>query len=124
MTDDTHQERLRRLRQHRVWKEPDLSLGFLEKQFQRDVAKPHKQLGALSELWRDLVPDALVGHTRLDDLSRGILRVSVDSSAHLYELDRLLRSGLEKQLVRSHRGAAFRRIKLRVIDEPLAGGDA
>ena len=46
-----------------------------------------------------------------------MLRVAVDSSARLYELDRLLRSGLQKQLISQSKGPAVRRVQLRVNDE-------
>ena len=110
---DPRDAHLRRLRQYRVPKEPDQSLGFLKQQFQREVAKPYKQLGAIATLWQEMVPTELASHTRLEGLSRGVLRVAVDSSARLYELDRLLRSGLERQIIRAHAGAALRKIKLR-----------
>jgi hypothetical protein len=54
----------------------------------------------------------------LESLSRGVLRVGVDSSGHRYELDRLLRQGLEKQIITGHKGATLRRIKLHVAADP------
>jgi hypothetical protein len=104
--------RLERLREHRNRPDRDLSLAFLVKQFKRDVERPHKQLAQIAELWRDMVPPDLVEHCRLDGLARGVLRVSVDSSPHLYQLDQLLRGGLQHQLIRAHTGPALRRIKL------------
>ena len=47
-------------------------------------------------------------------ISRGVLRVSVDTSSHLFQLDRLLRSGLQRQIINQHPGKALRRIQLRV----------
>lgn len=93
-----------------------MSLGFLAKQFKREVARPHKQLADLVDLWAQMVPPELVGHTRLLGLARGVLRVAVDSSARLYELDRLLRGGLERELITRHKGAALHRVKLIVED--------
>ncbi len=110
------QRHVEALRSYRNWQDPDLSLGFMRKQFQREVARPHKQLADLVELWAELVPEALAGHTRLEGLSRGTLRVAVDSSARLYELDRLLRGGLERELLSRHKGAALRRVKV-VVDD-------
>ncbi|MFP4145509.1 MAG: DciA family protein [Phycisphaeraceae bacterium] len=121
MGGEAQDQYLQRLRGYRNRRELDLSLGFLRKQFQREVARPHKQLAQIVEIWQRLVPEPLARHTRLESLSRGVLRVAVDSSAHLYELDQLLRSGLERQIVREHKGAALRRIKLQVA--PF-GGDA
>lgn len=94
--------------------DPDLTLGFLRRQFDQQVARPFKQLGSLVPLWEQLVPANLVQHTRLTGLSHGVLRVSVDSSAHLYEVDCLLRQGLQRQLITQHKGPALRRIQLRV----------
>ncbi len=106
-------ERLERLRQAKGRKEPDLSLSFLPKQFEQQVAKPFKQLGPLGELWRELLPAELVEHTKLEGVSRGELRVAVDSASHGYELDRLLRQGVENELISRHTGA-ISRVRVRI----------
>ena len=108
------QRRLERLRDQRNVPERDLSLGFLKKQFKQEVERPYKQLGDLAAIWEQLVPVELARHTRLDSLSRGVLRVSVGTSSHLYKLDRLLRSGLERELISQNTGKAIRRVQLRV----------
>lgn len=112
--DQTARRHVEALREQRVRPEPDLSLGFLADQFKREVARPFKQLGDLAELWNELLPDEVAVGTRLESLQRGVLNVAVDSSARLYEIDRRLREGLERELVTRHKGAAFRRVKLRV----------
>jgi len=116
MTDsDSHRARLERLRQYKnphAEKEA-LPLDFLRSQFKKQIEKPYKQLGALVELWQELVPEDLAMHTKLDGLRRGVLRVTVDSSSRLYELDRLLRGGVESELVSRHRGTLLR-VQLRV----------
>lgn len=114
MAKNPYQTHLDGLRRHRNRKDPDLSLGFMREQFKREVQKPYEQLGELTTIWSDLVPQALAAHTKLQGLSRGVLRVSVDSSGRLYELDRLLRSGVFDELVSRHRGKAVRRVDLRV----------
>ncbi len=117
-SSDPDQARLERLRAWRTFPAPDQSLSFLKSQFKREVEKPYKQLQQIIELWRGLVPPDLEPHTRLESLVRGVLRVAVDSSSHCYELDRLLRQGLEKQLITSHKGPALRRIRLHVAPAP------
>ena len=107
-------ERLERVRRSRVRPERDETLGFLVPAFQREVAKPHKQLAALTEVWAELVPVEVADRTRLDGLSRGVLAVAVDSSATLDTLDRLLRGGLKVAIIKAHAGPAIRRIKLSV----------
>lgn len=83
-------------------------------QFKKQVEKPYKQLGNLGQLWSQLLPQELAGHTRLESFSQGVLRVGVDSSAHLYALDRLLRQGLQNELITRHTGKAIRRVQLKV----------
>lgn len=107
-------DRLEQLRRWRVWPDPDLSLSFLSKKFKKKVVRPHKQMGEMAHLWLTLVPAKLAQHTRLDGLTRGVLHVKVDSSARLYELDRLLRCGLQNQLIAHCKGPALRRVQLRV----------
>ncbi len=118
---DPRQSHLDQLRRHRVWREKDTSLGFLKDQFQKQVARPHKQLQSLVELWQELVPPELAVHTRLVSLNRGTLHVAADSSARVYELDRLLRGGLQQELITRHRGPAFRKVQIRLC-EPLKPG--
>lgn len=116
---DRYQTRLDRLRQWRNPRAPDLSLGFMNRYFKQRVERPHKQLISIVKLWQELLPANLVEHTRLESLSRGVLRVRVDSSARLYEMDRVLRSGLERALIHRHKGPALRRIDLRLTNELL-----
>ncbi len=114
MAKDPYQSHLDGLRERRNRKDPDLSLGFMRETFKREVQKPYEQLGDLSEIWTELVPVELSAHTRLVSLNRGVLRVLVDSSGRLYELDRLLRSGVFDELVTRHKGKAVRRVELKV----------
>jgi hypothetical protein len=113
MAPDSGNERLNRLRQLRVPRTPDLSLAFLKPMFKQQVERPHKQVAAVSEAWQQLLPADLAPHTRLEGFSRGVLQVAVDSSARLFELDRLLRGGLERQLI-TRQKAGLRKVKLRV----------
>lgn len=122
MEHDAAQDRLERARQGRSLPKRDLSLGFLAEQFKRDVAKPYKQLGDLAELWRELLPATLVEKSRLVGLRSGVLHVEVDNPAAHFEIDRLLRSGLQKQLIQGHKGAAFRKVSVKVVGRKDAGG--
>jgi len=111
--NDPDIERLERVRQAKRRDEPDLSLSSLGEQFEREVAKPFRQLGPLGELWRELLPAELVEHTKLQGVSRGELRVAVDSASYRYELDRLLRQGVEQELISRHSGA-ISRVRVRI----------
>lgn len=120
MKPELAKQHLENLRRHRNRADGDDSLRFIRKQYEREIARPARQLGSMVELWRELVPEALTAASRLESLTRGVLRVTVRSSVELYELDSLLRSGLERELVRRHKGSALRRVKLSVgpVDGP------
>jgi len=107
-------EYLKRLRSWRNRPDFDLSMGFLKKQFDREIRRPYQQLSSITQLWHALVPPQFTQHTHLESLHRGVLQVAVDSSAWLYKFDRLLRNGLERQLITQHKGPALRRVRLRV----------
>lgn len=123
LTPRSADRRLTRLRGYRNRREVDQSLHFLADQFKREVERPFKQLQSISEIWQRLLPPAVLDHTRLDGIHRGTLRITVDSSSRLYELDQLLRSGLHDRIIREHKGPAFRKIKLFVgAIEPAGTG--
>ena len=119
---DPQVDHLEKLRRWKGFADRDLTLQFLRGQFQRDIEKPFRQLEAIAPLWRQLVPLELAEHSCLESLSRGVLQVAVDSSPQLYELDRLLRGGLEKQLADRHKGTPLRRVRLRVDESRFADG--
>ena len=62
------------------------------------LAKRVKQLGRLSAVWDELIPQSIAEHTALESFKRGVLTVLVDSSAHRYQLRTLLDGGLLGQL--------------------------
>jgi len=109
--DAGHERRLENLRQWRDRRGTIEDLSFIKKQFEREIAKPHKQLGSIVPLWQKQIPDGLQEHTSLQSLARGVLLVEVTDSAALFELDRLLRSGIEREIRRQFAGT-LRRIKL------------
>ena len=109
---NSQQKHLDNLRKWRNFKQRDVSTSFLQTFFKSDIQKPFKQLKGISEAWATLVPADILSHTRLEKLNRGVLTVTVDNSAALYELDRQLRSGLQKQLREASKGSNINRIKL------------
>lgn len=111
---DANDAHLRKLRQWRNTPESDLSMNFINDEFKKNIQRPYKQLHAMAQVWSELIPPAILPRTRLVSLQRGVLQVMVDSSSTLYELDRLLRQGLQTQIIRQHTGPAVSRIQLRV----------
>jgi hypothetical protein len=104
---------LQRLRGWRNRRGRDLTLAGLAEQVNRTVIRPHKQVAGLAVLWRELVPAALLERTALASFARGVLTVEVPDSTTLYEIDRLLRGGLERQL-RAASTMPLRRVRCRV----------
>lgn len=103
-------ERLRELRQR---PQRDLSIASIIRRTADAAQKSQKRLGSIIELWEALVPRELAARTRLEHIRGGLLHVSVDSSATAYELDRLLREGLERELRSQYRGTLMR-VRVRV----------
>ncbi|MEX2671951.1 MAG: DciA family protein [Phycisphaeraceae bacterium] len=115
---DPHRH-IENLRGWRTRGERDLSLAFVRDYVKRTYAKPQKQLGKVVEVWAERVPEHLGMRTVLAALSRGVLTVHVADSATLYQLDRLLRDGLEQEL-RQTPGVTLRRVKLKVDPKAAA----
>lgn len=107
---------LQHLQALRGRKPRDLGIGRLIEAAEENATRTHKRLGELIELWQELLPADVASRTALSGVQRGVLQVRVDSAATAFEVDRLLRSGLEKELRSRYRGS-FVRVKTRV--EPL-----
>ena len=119
MDERVGQKHLEKLREYRVFKERDFSLGFMKQKFRVEVEKPYKQISDLVEVWQRMVPEHIEPHTKLESMARGTLRVVVETNSWLYELDKILRSGLQQQIISEFRGKAFRRVQLRVDPRPF-----
>lgn len=114
MKPEQAQGQLDTLRKDRSLPTRDLTLGFMQEQFKREVAKPYQQLGGLAELWRELLPAHLVQRSKLIGLSRGVLHIEADSPAAHFAIDQLLRGGVMRELITRHRGPAIRKVQVRV----------
>ena len=101
-------QRLERLRQRRARSETDPSIGGLVSGVAQRAERTQRRLGALTDVWEALLPGEVVARTRLTSLRGGVARVVVDSASTAYELDRMLRGGLEQQLRRRFRGTLMR----------------
>lgn len=126
MKADDGSQKLEALRKRRLRPAPDYSLHFLEEMFRKRIEKPFHQLHAVTEVWCRLVPEEVRACCRLESLQRGVLRIRVEGSSRLYTLDRLLKSGLERQLKQELRGIRLTRIALkqgRLSAEDAAAGD-
>jgi len=94
---------LQKLSKWRSMYEKNTSLQFLKYEFKNNIERPYKQLAIFTQLWQDFIPPKLAAHTQLNTFTRGILTIHVDSPAHKYLLDQLLRDGLKDELIKHAR---------------------
>ena len=83
-------------------------IGILMK---HTLAKRAKQLGQLSEIWDEVIPEEIAEHTALEGFHRSVLTVMVDSGPHRFQLELLLAGGLKKEL-KSRFPAAINKVRL------------
>lgn len=106
------------LRKHRQRPERDLSITQLVGAMGDDARRTQRRLGALIDLWSQLVPGELEKHSRVVGVRGGVAAVQCDSASTKYELDRLLRQGLEQEL-RKRYPNTLTKIRLTVGDVEL-----
>jgi hypothetical protein len=83
-------------------------LGMLMK---HTLGKRVRQIGKMAEIWDEVVPDGILEHTALESLNRGVLTVMVDSSSHRFQLETLLRGGLQR-LIQDRFPGSLNKIRL------------
>lgn len=76
------------------------------------LARRVRQVGQLSVAWDECVPDSIREHTALLGFRVGTLTVAVDSAAHRYQLQALLRNGLLDALGERFGAGALTRVRL------------
>ncbi|KPK75756.1 MAG: hypothetical protein AMJ79_09895 [Phycisphaerae bacterium SM23_30] len=106
-------EKLRRIREARQTKPSFRPLGTLvDNVLERLVYPRQGKLSRLQAAWRELLPNELQAHSRLERLYRGQLQVLVDNAASLYEIKLLVDQGLAEQLQRLCPAVKLSRIKI------------
>jgi len=75
------------------------------------LARRVRQIGRVSSVWDECIPEYLREHTALVSFARGTLTVAVDSAAHRYQLKQLFQSGLE-EAIRERLPTTLNRIRL------------
>ncbi|MCA9286092.1 MAG: DUF721 domain-containing protein [Phycisphaerales bacterium] len=93
--------------------ERNVSIAGLVKSIADGAARTQRRLGAMVELWETSVPAPLAALTRIDGLRGGTLQVVATSSAVAFEIDRLLRAGLERTIRIASNGSVVR-VKVKV----------
>lgn len=75
------------------------------------LAPVHARCDAVTEVWQDLLPDALRRHCRIEAIRRGRVKVVVDAASYMYELQ-LCKAELLAELQRLCPRAALRSISV------------
>ena len=89
-------------------------LGDVVKTIMTEQISPkHERSELIADQWEDLLPIELQNHCRLEGLSAGQLKVTVDSPSYMHEL-RLCSSQLLKELKQRCPQARIDRIKLAI----------
>lgn len=116
--------RLELLRQRRAYTQRDRSIGPALAAIATQLRLAQRDAGPVGRLWNELIPEILARGATLR-LDRGTLRVSVSDSSSRYALDRLLRAGVEEQLIRrSPVPIRAVRVEATTSRRPRAGGPA
>ncbi len=106
---------IEQLRKYRQRPEREVSIARLVGSLADDARRTQRRLGSLIDLWSELVPAELEGHSRIVGVRGGIGHVQCDSASTRYELDRALRQGLEQELRRRY-PSTLMKIRLSVAD--------
>ena len=91
----------------------DQSIAQVVNRVEDRATDTRRRLGKVIDVWDRVVPEEVGGRTKITALRAGVLYVRVESSSMRFELDRLLRGGLEDELRRSFHGS-LRRVKVTV----------
>ncbi|MCC6320671.1 MAG: DUF721 domain-containing protein [Phycisphaerales bacterium] len=113
-------DQLGRVRRTRVRESPSGDLRRLFLAQAPELRRLRRQLAGIAASWAETIPPEIAARTRLEGISRGVLRVGVPDSAAAYELDRVLRSGAEAVVLRGG-GAGVRSVRV-VVSSELGSG--
>lgn len=104
---------LKQLRQWRTRREKDISVGVTIHELQRSLKKSNKHLTQLIEAWDELVPQQIHQSANPTSFQGGVLEVFADGSPTAYQLNRLIRAGLLRELQERCSGT-LKQIRVRV----------
>jgi hypothetical protein len=76
-----------------------------------EVRRMRRQLAGIAAAWAEVVPAELSEQIRLEGVTSGVLNVRAANAAVRFQLDRFLRGGGEKELLRRF-PVAIRRIRI------------
>ena len=105
---DPRLARLARIAPYRRRRDFNPSIGEIVESTRKRAARDEKRFSSFSEAWERLVPSEILACSRLGGTRGSTITIEVESSSAKYELDRLLRTGLEDNLRRLYTGPLTR----------------
>jgi hypothetical protein len=103
---------LKRLRKWRAMSKKDTSINDTLQAMRKGLRKSSRQSTSVVEAWDVLVPSHIARQATIVSMRSGVLEVVTDGSAIAYQLNRLVRSGLLRDLQLASKGT-LRKIKIR-----------
>jgi hypothetical protein len=85
---------LRNVWQNHQRRESIMPLSVPMSRMTQQLAKHVRQMGRLSMVWDECVPEEILRHAALVSYNRGVVTAAVDSAPHRYKLQMLLSNGL------------------------------
>jgi hypothetical protein len=88
--------------------ERDWSIAAIVDAVEHDGRRKDRAIGRFMILWQELVPTDLARHLSVTGLRGGVLSVVASSASARYQMESLLRAGLEQELRRRFTGTLAR----------------
>lgn len=109
------ERQLELLRARRVWADRAAPVGPMVEAAGREFTRLAKRLGGVGGAWAAVCPAALALKTTVVGVSRGVATIHVADAATRFELDRWLRSGGERELIKRC-PTTLRKVKLVIAE--------
>ena len=104
---------LERMRPFRARHDRDVSMEGALQSLERQLREQHNAVGDIIDVWNELAPPAVRDIAIIAGVSQGTLTIAVATSGASYELSRMLRDGLERDMMK-RLPARVKRIRVRI----------
>lgn len=108
------QTKLDRLRTYRARQERETSINETVQSVRKGLRKGNKASSSLIEAWDAAVPSHIANQATIVSMRNGVLDVLTDGASVAYQLNRLVRSGLLRELQKATKGT-LRKIRVRSV---------
>ncbi|MBL8745960.1 MAG: DUF721 domain-containing protein [Phycisphaerae bacterium] len=96
----TPAQQLNLLREHRVYRDRAAPIGPIAAAIAGELKQLERKIGGVAGAWAETCPADIADRTSVESISRGVLHIRADDASTRYIIDRWLRSGGERELIR------------------------